>query len=120
MPDRAGEWGHRPSGSALDERWSQYAVNPAAAREARERLPENALYARYFNDGATPGYITWDFGFQGNLTSVDRLIAARQNPDAHRDLMVRVGGFSARFCSLPRETQDEIISRYRYGASDSR
>ena len=53
--------------------------------------------------------------FQGNVTSVERLIEAQKHPEEHRDLMVRVGGYSARFGTLPRETQDEIIHRHRYG-----
>jgi len=52
--------------------------------------------------------------FQGNVTSVDRMIEAQRDPDEHRDLMVRVGGYSARFCSLSKAHQDEIIERYRY------
>jgi len=52
--------------------------------------------------------------FQGNVTSVERLIEAQKDPDSHRDLMVRVGGYSARFCTLSRETQDEIIGRHKY------
>jgi formate C-acetyltransferase len=53
--------------------------------------------------------------FQGNVTSVKELIEAQKNPDGHEDLMVRVGGFSARFCNLDKNLQNEIISRYRYG-----
>ena len=71
----------------------------------------NDRYVTYINEG---GHI-----FQGNLTSIDELIAARSNPEAHRDLMVRVGGYSARFVTLPPETQDEIIDRYRYRADQS-
>lgn len=52
--------------------------------------------------------------FQGNVTSIEQMIAAQQDPDEHRDLMVRVGGYSARFCALPKAHQDEIIERYRY------
>jgi len=52
--------------------------------------------------------------FQGNVISPQQLVEAQSNPDAHRDLMVRVGGFSARFVSLSPETQAEIIERYRY------
>ncbi|MFH1008469.1 MAG: pyruvate formate lyase family protein [Candidatus Latescibacterota bacterium] len=52
--------------------------------------------------------------FQGNVIPVDRLLDAKANPESHRDLMVRVGGYSARFVTLSRETQDEIITRYRY------
>ena len=52
--------------------------------------------------------------FQGNATSVDDLIEAQKRPDEHRDLMVRVGGYSARFVTLSEATQQEIIERHRY------
>ncbi len=52
--------------------------------------------------------------FQGNTTSVKELIEAQIHPQDHQDLMVRVGGFSARFCGLDAHVQNEIISRYRY------
>jgi len=52
--------------------------------------------------------------FQGNVVSVDRLRAAQENPQEHRDLMVRVAGYSARFTALSKATQNEIISRYKY------
>jgi trans-4-hydroxy-L-proline dehydratase len=53
--------------------------------------------------------------FQGNCTSIEELLAARANPGEHRDVMVRVGGYSARFVTLSPEAQDEIISRCRFG-----
>lgn len=52
--------------------------------------------------------------FQGNATAVAELRRARQEPDAHAHLLVRVGGFSARFVSLSPELQDEIINRLRH------
>jgi len=52
--------------------------------------------------------------FQGNVISVDELLEAQRNPDEHGDLMVRVGGYSARFNALSEATQDEIISRYKF------
>ena len=52
--------------------------------------------------------------FQGNATSVDELVEAQKNPQEHRDLVVRVSGFSARFVSLSEALQNDIISRYRY------
>lgn len=53
--------------------------------------------------------------FQGNVTSVQQLIEAQKDPDTYRDLMIRVGGYSARFTTLTPETQQEIINRYKYG-----
>jgi len=53
--------------------------------------------------------------FQGNTTSVEDLIKAKKSPEDYEHLMVRVGGFSARFIGLSPALQDEIISRYRHG-----
>jgi formate C-acetyltransferase len=36
---------------------------------------------------------------------------AKVRPEKHRDLVVRVGGYSAYFVSLSPEVQDEIIQR---------
>ena len=52
--------------------------------------------------------------FQGNVTSIDKLLEAQNDPETHRDLMVRVCGYSARFVSLSEQTQEEIIKRHRY------
>ena len=52
--------------------------------------------------------------FQGNTTSLADLINAKENPDAYANLIVRVGGYSARFTSLTDELQDEIITRMRH------
>ncbi|MFC1527031.1 pyruvate formate lyase family protein, partial [Candidatus Latescibacterota bacterium] len=52
--------------------------------------------------------------FQGNVMSVDRLLEAQSNPEDHPDLLVRVGGYSARFAALSEATQNEIIQRHRY------
>jgi trans-4-hydroxy-L-proline dehydratase len=52
--------------------------------------------------------------FQGNVVPVARLRAAQQRPEEHRDLIVRVAGYSARFTSLSAATQEEIIARYQY------
>ncbi|MBQ9428357.1 MAG: hypothetical protein IJU41_02290 [Clostridia bacterium] len=52
-------------------------------------------------------------GFQLQLNAVSRetLLDAREHPEAHRDLLVRVGGFSAYFVKLSPEMQQEIIDR---------
>ena len=53
--------------------------------------------------------------FQGNTTSVDELIEAKAHPESFENLIVRVGGYSARFVNLRADLQDEIIQRYRHG-----
>lgn len=55
--------------------------------------------------------------FQGNVIDIALLKDAQENPEPYRDLMVRVGGYSARFVTLSAATQTEIISRYKYSES---
>ena len=52
--------------------------------------------------------------FQGNTTPVDELIEAKSNPEKYEHLVVRVGGFSARFVHLSPDIQDEIINRVHH------
>jgi choline trimethylamine-lyase len=48
---------------------------------------------------------------QFNYVDNDTLLDAQKHPDAHRDLVVRVAGYSAFFTELCKDVQDEIISR---------
>jgi len=48
---------------------------------------------------------------QFNLLSRETLLDARRNPEQHKNLMVRVCGYSALYVSLSEETQDEILQR---------
>ena len=52
--------------------------------------------------------------FQGNTTSVKELEDAYERPEKYPNLIVRVGGFSARFTTLDRDLQREIITRRRH------
>ena len=52
--------------------------------------------------------------FQGNTTPLEELLDAKKNPEKYEHLMVRVGGYSARFTRLEPALQDEIISRLRH------
>lgn len=51
------------------------------------------------------------FHVQYNVVSRDTLIDAQINPKKHRDLIVRVAGYSAFFNVLSKQTQDDIIDR---------
>ena len=51
------------------------------------------------------------FQLQINAVSNDVLKKAMESPDKYRDLIVRVGGFSANFIKLSNEMQIEIIDR---------
>ena len=48
---------------------------------------------------------------QATTVDSDTLRKARAHPEQYRDLIVRVGGFSARFGSLSAADQNEIIAR---------
>ncbi len=48
---------------------------------------------------------------QFNFTGNDTLIDAQKHPELHRDLVVRVSGFSQYFIALSREVQDDVIRR---------
>ena len=50
---------------------------------------------------------------QPNCNSVEELLDAQNHPERHLDLIVRVCGFSARFVSLSKRWQDEVIERHR-------
>ncbi len=52
---------------------------------------------------------------QVNFVDQEVLRDAQAHPDRHRDLIVRVAGYSEYFTSLDRELQDEIISRTSHG-----
>jgi pyruvate-formate lyase len=48
---------------------------------------------------------------QFNVVTATTLRTAQAQPEQHRDLIVRVAGYSDYFCDLSVELQDEIISR---------
>lgn len=72
----------------------------------RDRPKLKALLAGYFRQGGT----------QAMITVLDRrdLEAAMREPEKWGHLMVRVGGFSARFVDLAPEIQIEILTRTLY------
>lgn len=48
---------------------------------------------------------------QINCVDRDTLLDAQKHPEKHRDLLIRVAGYTAFFVELSKETQDEIIGR---------
>ncbi len=55
------------------------------------------------------------FHLQFNVVSSDTLIAAQEEPENYRDLMVKVAGYNAYFTQLSRELQDTIVARTEHG-----
>ena len=48
---------------------------------------------------------------QYNIVSRETLLDAQAHPEKHKDLIVRVAGYSAFFNVLSKATQDDIIGR---------
>jgi formate C-acetyltransferase len=58
------------------------------------------------------GYFQMDgHHVQFNVVDVDTLRKAQADPASHRDLIVRVAGYSDYFCDLSDALQEEIIER---------
>jgi len=53
---------------------------------------------------------------QFNVVRAETLREAQADPETHRDLIVRVAGYSDYFCDLSGELQEEIIARTEHGA----
>ena len=62
-----------------------------------------ALNEGFFKAGGT--YV------QYNIVDNEILRKAQRKPEEYKDLMVRVGGYSAYFINLSHEIQEELISR---------
>jgi 4-hydroxyphenylacetate decarboxylase large subunit len=54
------------------------------------------------------------FHIQYNIVDSKVLKAAQAKPDAYRDLMVRVAGFTQYWCEIGKPIQDEVIARTEY------
>lgn len=91
------------NGMVLDLKFS-----PAFFDNKRHEDALKALIHAYFELGGME--------IQFNVVSRDTLIDAQLHPQMHKDLVVRVSGFSAYFTSLIKELQDDIISRTEYKA----
>ena len=54
------------------------------------------------------------FEAQVNVVNNETLKKARVNPEAYRDLVVRIGGYTDYFTRLSLEMQDELIQRTEF------
>ena len=64
-----------------------------------------------FIDVARTYFDLGGFQLQFTVVSKDMLLEARQNPEKHRDLVVRVAGYSAYFVEQSPRVQEHIIER---------
>ncbi len=76
---------------------------PHLLKSDENKLKLLALIKTYFGRGG--------YHIQFNMVSKDELLDAKAHPEAHRDLIVRVAGYSAYFVDLVPSVQDDIIAR---------
>jgi formate C-acetyltransferase len=79
-------------------------LTPQTLEKAEDRKKLISLIRAFFNR-------LMGFHVQFNVVSKEVLRDAQVHPEEHRDLIVRVAGYSAFFNVLSRETQDDIIER---------
>ncbi len=102
---------------------------PTAVMRSVTKLPTIKMLAQLLNLRLSPSTLTTDAGLwrlvhllrgfqtlkgwhvQFNVVDSKTLLAAQENPDQYKDLMVRVAGYSALFVTLDKATQDDIIQR---------
>jgi len=88
--------------SCLNQKFSATVMQ---SPESREKL--GILIDTFFRNGGQH--------IQFNMVDTEELLDAKAHPENHRDLVVRVGGFSAYFIMLSPEIQDDIIYRSEQG-----
>jgi formate C-acetyltransferase len=102
---------------------------PTAVLKSASKMDHIKTGGTLLNMKFTPGLLAGDAGIadlrslvrsyfkldghhlQFNVVSADTLREAQAHPGEHRDLIVRVAGYSDYFCDLSEALQDEIIRR---------
>ena len=78
-------------------------LHPATIKTEDNLKKLSYLIRTYFESGGKH--------IQFNIVSKEALIDAQKQPERHRDLIVRVAGYSAYFVQLGQVVQNEIITR---------
>lgn len=111
--DRRGPTAVMKSAACIDPMLCQWnnallmTFHPAALRGPEGAARFIALLRAYFGMGGMQ--------LQLNVVDAETLRAAQREPDQHRDLVVRVWGFSGRFVELCKGYQDDVIARTEHG-----
>ncbi|MGD0992912.1 MAG: trans-4-hydroxy-L-proline dehydratase [Gemmatimonadales bacterium] len=102
---------------------------PTAVMQSVARMDHVRTGGTLLNQKFTPALLADDVGLTGlvqlvrgyfrlgghhvqfNVVDAETLRDAQAHPDLHRDLIVRVAGYSDYFCDLGKALQDEIIAR---------
>jgi formate C-acetyltransferase len=82
-------------------------INPQTVKNDRDLHKLAALIRAYFSQGG--------HHMQFNIVDRELLLEAMDQPERHRNLLIRVAGYSDYFTLLSREIQEEILSRAEHG-----
>ncbi len=93
-----GEYAYAYAGYALNMKFSKTILN------SPEKLQKLSWLIKGF-------FLRGGWHIQFNIHSRAELMDAREHPEKHKNLLVRVGGYSAYFIDLPHELQAEIVTR---------
>ena len=77
--------------------------HPSALKSTEDLKKLSALIKTYFSFGGKHA--------QFNVVNRETLLAAQEQPEKYRDLIVRVAGYSAYYVNLSKAVQDEIMAR---------
>jgi pyruvate formate-lyase/glycerol dehydratase family glycyl radical enzyme len=81
--------------------------HPSALKTTEDMRKLSLLMRTYFSLGGKH--------IQFNVVNREMLLDGQKHPEKHRDLIVRVAGYSAYFVQLTRPVQDEIMTRTEHG-----
>jgi pyruvate formate-lyase/glycerol dehydratase family glycyl radical enzyme len=82
--------------------------DPSAFKTQEDLRKLSILMRTYFSQGGKH--------IQYNVVGRDTLLDSQKQPEKHRNLIVRVAGYSAYFVNLGKPVQDEIIKRTDYNS----
>ena len=128
LPD--GRLATTPLADGVSPRAGKDVSGPTAATNSVAKLDhEYFSNGTLYNQKFTPSALAGDEGLQNfaavvrsyfdhkgmhvqfNVIDKQTLIDAQEHPELHKDLVVRVAGYSAHFVTLAKEVQDNIIER---------
>lgn len=124
-----GRKAHVPVSEGISPEKSADTNGPTAVIKSCAKMDHLATAGTLLNQKFTPNVVAGEEGLdhmaslirsyfamdghhiQFNVIDKQTLIAAQQNPDDYKDLIVRVAGYSDFFRNLDKPLQDEIINR---------
>jgi len=124
-----GRLANKPLSEGISPEKSADRKGPTAVIKSAAKMDHLKTGGTLLNQKFTPASLAGDAGLE-NLSALIRsyfsmdghhiqfnvidkkvLLDAQKNPEEHKDLIVRVAGYSDHFNNLDRELQDEIINR---------